>query len=142
MNNTQCVGTIEFLCDRLHGVEKIQSVTQRLMHQMHNHFRIGLGVERITAGFKLVFECLKIFDDTVMHQGQIITGHMRVRIRLRRLAVGSPARVGNAGETLGLCFQDRLFQPGHFSLTTDTADALIVEQGNTGAVITTVFQPF
>ncbi len=112
------------------------------MHQMNNHFRIGLGLKLITNGFKLVFQFLKVFDDTVMHQRQIVAGHVRVRIRLRRLAVSGPAGVGNAGETLGLCFLNSLFQPGHFALTTDTTDTAIVEQCHTGTVVTPVLKTF
>ena len=80
VNDAQCVSAIQFFGDRLHGVKEIQATVQRLVYQVDDDFRIGLGFEVVAAGFQFVFQFLKVFDDTVMHQRQITTGHVRMGI--------------------------------------------------------------
>ena len=115
----------------LHGFEKIAAV--ETVHQVSNDLGVGLAGKYIALGLQLGTQGFVVLDDAVVHQGHacrcIGIGHggdagamaeMGMGIAHRRLAVGGPAGMGNAGETFNMFGLDLLHQLGHAGCGTRT----------------------
>ncbi|MNL57627.1 hypothetical protein D3C87_1812030 [compost metagenome] len=75
------------------------------MHQVSNHLGIGLGAEVIAPFDQQFTQRFVVFDDAVMHHGNVIR-NMRVRIRFGRFTVRCPAGVSNTGAAVqGMLFR-------------------------------------
>ena len=86
------------------------------LHQMRDHFSVGLGNELVPFQLKLVFELKIILDDAVVHHHDIAgTIAMRVRVLFRRTPVGGPARVADAVGSVHRIHADGVFQVAQFS---------------------------
>ena len=62
---------------------------------MRDDFRIRLARKLVAPGLEAAADLLVIFDDAVVHQGNVATGDQGMRIANFRRAVGRPTRVGN-----------------------------------------------
>ena len=110
------------------------------MHQVHNHFGVGFGAEAVTAFDQQFAQRFVVFDDAVMHHGNVV-GNMRVRVRLGRFTVRCPTGVSDAGTAVQLGLLRRFGQFLHLAYAAQAADvALRVDHRQTGGVITAVFQ--
>src|SRR5690606_39125945 len=82
-----------------------------------------------------------VFNNAVMHNGNIVGRNMRMRVALTRFTVGCPARVGNAGTAGRRAGRDGI---GQFLYLAQAAQALQLAaaayHGYTGRVVAAVFQ--
>ncbi len=74
---------------------QILAPAHQIMHQVGDHLGVGLGMELIAGGFQLGAQVAVVFDDAVVHHRDG-PGAVRMRVGLAGLAVGGPARVGDA----------------------------------------------
>lgn len=110
------------------------------MNQMRHHFGIRFRNETITAFNHQLAQRFMVFDNAVMDDDNIFR-NVRMRIFLRRLAVGCPPGMGNPGAATQRMLFGRLGQNLNLSQTPQTGDLpFIVNHGQTGGVVTTVFK--
>ena len=141
------------LGDRVDGADLILLVV--VVHQLDGHFCVRLAVELIAVLEQLVLQLLVVLDDPVVYAHNeglhrsgagpgAVAGDMGVRIRLRRVAVGSPARVADAAGALegvaAVCLLSQIFElAGGFD---HLCQFFTVSDRNARRVISSVFQLF
>ena len=127
----------------LHGGEKIAAVLRVfVVDAVGNDFGIGLrfkGVAQALQAFALGF---KVFDDAVVHHGDVAAGDVGVGIRLGYAAVGCPARVADAGVAEQPFFTRRVFHQLHAADAAHALDFAFGVNGNARGVVTPVFEAF
>ena len=65
--------------------------------QFRRDFGIGAGGEHVAFGLQVHFQLGRVLDDAVVDDGDLaVRAHMRVGVRVARLAVGGPAGVADA----------------------------------------------
>jgi hypothetical protein len=107
--------------------------------------RVGVGRELDAGRLQLRAELREVFDDAVVDdRDPAVGGAVRVSITVGGAAVGGPARVADAGRTLGEpgdeLLLERLFQVGELAGTL-RGEQLTVDDGDAGRVIAAVLQP-
>jgi hypothetical protein len=112
------------------------------MDGMDHDLGVGLGGEDVSGGQLFASQLLVVFDDAVVHQHAAIVTDVGMGIVGRRLAVGRPARVGDAERTREWIGRNRLGQ------TRDLAEfappiepARVIEHGQARRVISAIFEP-
>ena len=63
---------------------------------MRDHFGVGLRLEHITERFEPCTLLFVIFDNAVMHHGNIALREMRMRVAFGHAAVGRPTGMADA----------------------------------------------
>ncbi|MCY1446629.1 hypothetical protein D9M71_632120 [compost metagenome] len=125
----------------LEGIGQVRDGLEGVLDQVDDNFGIGLRGEHIAEVLELFAQLFVVLDDAVVHDRHFVSGEMRVSIRFARRAVGSPARVGDAqlaGDRFG---SDGGFQLGDLANAAAALQrALLGVDGQTGAVVATVFQ--
>jgi hypothetical protein len=108
---------------------------------MDDDFGVGIGDEDVTHPFQLLAQRFVVFDDAVVHYGEVVARKMWMSVALARCSVGGPTGVRNAQATCKLLVLLRLLQLGDLAGTAQTMQACrVVQHGDTGAVVATVFQ--
>src|SRR5690606_36408802 len=111
-------------------------------NQMGDHFGVGLGGEHIALGLQLAAQHFVVFDNAVVYHGNV-AGDVRVRVGFRRFAVGGPTGVGNTGAARHGVGVYGIGQRLHFAQAAGAGQlAAAVNNGQTGGVVTAVFQSF
>ncbi len=67
------------------------------MHEVRDHFGIGLRDELVALGNESRAQRLEVLDDAVVDRGDLAMRRVRVRVRGCRRAMRRPARVRDAG---------------------------------------------
>ena len=81
-----------------------------------------------------------VFDNPVMHHHNMVR-NMRMRVTFRRFAVRRPAGMGNPGTAVQRMFFQRLGQHLYFPEAANAVQmTFVIDDGQTGGVITAVFQ--
>ena len=110
------------------------------MHQVRDHFGVGFGAEAVTAFDQQFAQRFVVFDDAVMHHGNVV-GNMRVRVRFGRFTVRCPAGVSDAGTAVQIGLLRRFGQFLHLAYATQATDvAFFVDHRQTGGVVTAVLE--
>ena len=106
---------------------------------MRDHFGVGLRLKYITKRFKTRALFFVIFDNAVMHHGNITLGEMRMGVAFSYAAVGGPARMPDAHIAGEFLRQRFIF---HFNDSTDAAHPLqaIIQHGDTGRIVAAIFE--
>ena len=140
----QRIGAVQLLDGLGHGIGQRQAAQHQRMHQVRHHFGVGLRGELIALGLERAAQLFVVLDDAVVHHRDLqvgARGDVRVGIALIDAAVRRPAGVGDAGGGVGVLFLGAGVQLGHAAHGTDTVHvAFRVEQGQTGGVITAIFE--
>ena len=111
-----------------------------MVHQVGNHLGVGVGAEHIAQRLELFPQLFVVLDDAVVHHHDML-GDVGVSIALGRLAMGSPAGVGNAGTTVDGLLLQCLGQLGYLAEATHPLQRLVgAEHGDTSRIVATVFQ--
>ena len=104
-----------------HGVRDVALV--RLLHEMRQHLRVGLGAEAVTTREQAVTQVPEVLDDAVVDDRHVAGAvDMGVRVQVVGTAVGGPAGMGKADGRLRRRIQERGAQVGQL------AGALLHEQ--------------
>ena len=121
VHHGQRVGAVQLGDSRLERFEQVAVV--EAVDQVGNDFGVGLAHEHIALGLQAGAQRFVVFNDAVVHQrharrlaGQRLAraeAEMRVGVAHRRLAMGGPAGVGDARETLQVFGLHLLEQFGH-----------------------------
>ena len=90
---TQGVGTAQATNNLLCRLKQRLARSEFVRQQVGDHFSIGFRSERVTAALQRLFNLLVVFDNAVMHHGDVIAAVVRMGIGLGGFAVGGPARV-------------------------------------------------
>ena len=98
MHRDYRLGALHSPTDVQHGGGQPKAVVHGILNQMRNDFRVGFRLEPVADSLQFSPEGDVIFDDPVMSNCNL-TGAIGVRMRvgLRRSAVGSPTGVAKAG---------------------------------------------
>lgn len=94
-NDGDGIAALELPDGRLNGLKQIAVIA--VVDQMRDDFRIRLARKLVALGLEAAADLLVIFDDAVVHQGNVVIGDQWMRVANFRRAVGRPARVGDPG---------------------------------------------
>ncbi len=107
--------------------------------QVGDHFRVRLGRKGPALGDQFFFQDRIIFDDAVVHHHHR-TGAVRMRVLLRRTAMGRPPHMAHAHDARErLPRQDRL-EVLQFADGAPYLQAVALDQGDAGGVISPVLE--
>ena len=140
VHHHQSVGAGDLPQGVFHGVNEIPFVG--LVDEMGEDFGIRLGGEAVAAAGELRAQALVVFDDAVVdeHDRAVAVG-VRMGVGFAGLAVGGPTGVADADGSLEVLLRQPRRQPFHFAGYADTAHLILLDDGDTGRVVTPVFEP-
>ena len=122
------------------GADRIVARLQLAGDEMGDDFGVGVAGEGGAFGDQLFLQLAIILDDAVMHDRDVV-GHVRVGVRLRRLAVGRPAGMADAG----LAKQRGGFQPrleiAQLAFGAAAAKLAMLDGGDACGIVAAIFQP-
>ena len=109
LQRVRAADTDHGLGDRVDGADLVLLVI--IIHQLDGHFRVRLAVELIAVLEQLVLQFLVVLDDTVVNAhnkglhrsgsgSRAVSRYMGMRVCLRRVAVGRPARMADTAGSL------------------------------------------
>src|SRR5438067_8165434 len=107
---------------------------------MADDLGIGFALELSALGNQLVAQRLEILDDPVVDQRDV-PDDVRVRIPDRRRAVGRPARVRNAGDTVQRLLGQLVREIVELALGAPPLELAPFDRADAGRVITAIFEP-
>src|SRR5690606_7339797 len=136
------IGAVQLFDSGLHGVEQAARVGGAIvMHQVGNHFGVGVGIEPVAGLFQLFAQGGVVFNNAVVSHGQVVIGNMRVGVAFAGFAVGGPAGVSNAGTARCRAVGQGI---GEFLDLAQASQALqftgAIDYRHPGGIVTTVFQ--
>ena len=113
-----------------------------IFHQLHQHFGVGVRLELHTFLYEFLLDVGIILNDAVMDDGQAMRlGKVRMGIAARRLAMSSPARMGDTYSTTHILITTIITEVVNLTLRLkDIQCAVIVNQRNASTIVTTIFQ--
>ncbi len=117
-------------------------LVQATGHQVGDHFGIGSGTKRETFALQACFERAEVFDHAVVDHGNGALGPANVRmgVGVGRRAVRRPAGVANADIAGRGMVGQLLRQHGEPACPLGHQQRIAVDRGDTGAVITAIFE--
>ena len=107
---------------------------------MHDDFGIGVGLELIAVRFERLTQLLVVLDDTVVHDGQPVAGHVRMRIVFAGDTVRGPARMRDARAAAQRSIVQRVLQFGNLAHATAAVQLATIHGRDAGGVITAVLE--
>ena len=114
-----------------------------VVNEVYQHLRVGFAAEDVSALCQLLAESQVVFDDAVMDDGDAaVGGEVRVGVGAARFAVGGPARVPDARVPRNVLRHAEFVQLVHAAPLFEGGKSAILDDGNTSAVVTAVFQSF
>ncbi len=82
-----------------------------------------------------------IFDDAIVHNGDLFAAHVRVGVALGRHTMGGPPGVRNAQCPLDLTLFEQLLQLGDLADRTDALQSgILATHSDTGRIVSAVFE--
>src|ERR1700730_5307759 len=106
---------------------------------MDDDFGIGLGREFDALPFKLPPQFAEVFDDAIVHHGDLFGG-VWMRVVFGRAAMGRPTRVANTDGA----FERLAFQPAlevlQLSLGAPARELAAFERSNARGIIAAIFE--
>ena len=139
IHDGKAIGADHQLQDRAHhGLQRRAVVHQR--DQMGDHLGVGVGAEGRAPGGELRPQRGGVLDDAVVHDG-VAAGAvaMGMGVAVARLAVGRPARMGDAGRALE-AQRLQLIQFAHAALALGDLERAFVGDGDAGRIVAAIFQ--
>jgi hypothetical protein len=115
----------------LYRVSRCLTLFQGACKQLHDNFRVSLGVEDRTTGDQFFLEGSKIFNDAVVNDHNI-PGHVGMCICFGNPTMRCPARVADAGCAAQGLPCDQLSQIAELSHCPASFDSFSVERGHAG----------
>ena len=124
------------------GFEQGGSVSAALGDQMGQHFRIGFGLEDVPLGKQALLQFLKVFDDAVMDDGElVVAADMGMRVAFGGHAVGGPARMPDAVHGYHVGETGKFFlKGGQFAFGLDDLQFPALNEANPGGIVSAVFK--
>ena len=135
------VGSFEFRYCLAHRGCQFAGFAHVVPDPVSDHFRVGFRLELEAVLFQVVAQFLVIFDDAVVHDRNVLLGHVRVRIGFVRHAVSCPARVRDAAGTLDRIGIERLLQFLDLAGPANALDGVAVTDRDARRVVAAVFEP-
>ena len=133
---------MQALDGHLDGLEQVAGI--HVVDQVGDDFGVGLALEHVAEGRQFGAQFVVVFNDAVVDQGDtgVLFGRRKVRVRIvrGRRAVGRPAGVRNAGETLQAFAGDLGFQFGHARGAARTLQLAVHVQRHAAGIIAAVFK--
>ncbi len=133
------VAAADFLRGGTHGFGQVHSALQMLVDEMSDNLRIRLGLKGVTLFLQLLFERLVVLDDPVMDEHASVRS-MRMRILLRRFAVGRPSGMADADKAVDGLFRQRLLQIRELTDAPADFDFFTLHHRHAGRVVASVFE--
>ncbi len=88
-------GALELLQRRAHRLDRRQTFLHLVGDEMHDGFRVGIGLEDVAVAFRVATQFAEILDDAVV-DNRDLRRHVRMGVALGRASVGCPARMSDA----------------------------------------------
>ena len=107
---------------------------------MDNNFGIGFRGEDVTILLQFGTQTVMIFDNAVMHHGDIFVADVRMGVTGARLAVRCPTGMGNAQIAIYGIGIDQVFQPLDLAQLALAEYLPVVDHGYPGGIVATIFQ--
>ena len=95
--------------------------------------------KRRAFGHQLRLELAEILDNAVMHDRDVV-GHMRMSVRLARLAVRGPTRMADAGVAHERLDLEQLLEIDELPLRPAPFEPAALERGHAGEVVAAIFE--
>ena len=146
IHNRNGIGTYDFIEGNACGFEKVEvlAVFQDFFDQVDQDFGIRIAVEGVSSARECLLQGVVILNDPVVNEGELpVTAEVRVGVYVVGRAMRCPAGVANTEPTRGLVAVHVFEQVIHLAFAPVVLQgAVIVENGNSSAVVAAVFQPF
>jgi hypothetical protein len=138
---------LQLPADRRHARRQVTRRRPRLVRvgqQMRHHLGVGVAGHLDAGGLQIRAQTREVFDDPVVHHGDL-PGRLgvRVRIAVRRAAVGGPTGVpdtGPTGQSMRARIQATLQIGQHTRFLGDAQTTQPVQDGDARGVVSAVFQ--
>ncbi len=132
--------TLEPRINGAHGFDEIAFVGD--LEQVRDHFRVGLGRERVAACNELFAQLAVVLDDSVQHDRHlvVVARRQRVRVQFSHRAVRRPACVSEAGRRNRAVRAGLRLQVGDFPDGTNVLEAPLFEECDPGGVVPAVLE--
>ncbi len=136
-------GPLEAPADLLHGGGQVRAGEHRLLEQLRGHLGVGLRGQLDAGRLELVAQLAEVLDDPVVHQRHAARRtDVRVRVAVRRRAVGGPAGVPQACRGARQRRRaERLDEVGQLAGPLVPGDLAVGHHGDPGGVVAPVLQP-
>ncbi|OQB98442.1 MAG: hypothetical protein BWX80_03981 [Candidatus Hydrogenedentes bacterium ADurb.Bin101] len=137
--NADGICAFDILKRALDGLEQVAFII--LAHQVRNRFRIRLTAEGDAFLFQPGAQFLVVLDDAVVHHRDFL-GHVKVGmgVYFARHPVGCPAGMADAQAARKRMFRQFLIHDFKLAQALDALEALLIDNGHAGRVVTAVFQ--
>src|SRR5690606_8430912 len=114
-----------------------------LFDEVDEYFSVGIAMELMSAGKEGFLDHGVVFNDSVVDNRQaLVARSMRVCVSVVRFAVGCPAGMADTGSSAQIAGSGKFFEGGYLSGLFKGFDSLMIDQGDSGTVITSVFEAF
>ena len=128
----------ERLADRLLQLESALAV---LADQMRQHFRISLRLEYVALGLERCLQHHVVLDDAVVHQHDIAGAVIvRMGVHVVGLAVGRPARVGDAGVSFERLALEFGFEVADLTRCLHDLEAALLLDRHAGGIVAAILE--
>ena len=122
-----------------HGLDEIAFVVR--LEQVRDDLGIRLGAEDVAVGDQLLLEHHVVLDDAVEHDREaVVAARERMRVGLRRTAVGGPARVADAGRGGRAVRARDLLEHAQIADRADDLELIAVDQRDARGVVAAVLE--
>ncbi len=108
------IGALQFGDGLAYGAEQVVRVHEVMVNAVRDDLGVGLGAEAVAQILELGAQQVVILDDAVVHDGDAVPRHVRMRVAHRGNAVRRPARMRDADVARDRRLLDSLLQ--HFDL--------------------------
>ena len=110
--------------------------------ELYQHFRVGLALKVEAFLLQLRTEDVKVFYDSIVHEGEIARlREVGMGIGHRGFAMSGPAGVGDAEVSGQILASSHSLQVGHLARGLVDIQVLTVQQSHSGRVVTTILKP-
>lgn len=135
-------GQAESSFDEGEGLENrfLQVALVELCNQVSHHFGVCFGLEQDAVCLETLLQGGIVFDNAVMDNGNLaVKALVGVGVLFGGGAVGGPACVGDTDASAYRGGLELSFQCRNFARCANSADFIIVDEGDARTVVTTVF---
>jgi len=139
-NEPECECAAKLRQCRLDRIDRLESLAEQIIDEMQNDLGVGLGFENRALFLQAFAQFAEVLDDAVMNYCDA-GGGMRMRVVFRRLAVGGPARVSDAGVTRQRFGSQSRFKILEFAFGATPLEMVAFQRGDAGGIVAAIFKP-
>ncbi len=123
----------------LDGLDRAQAVLHLVGDEMHDGFRVRIGLELVAALRELGLELAIVLDDAVVHDRDL-RRHVRMSVALGRPAVRGPARMTDSRVPRQRLRQQAAFEVSELAFGAAAIEMAVLDGGDAGAIIAAILE--